>query len=79
MTTVTLRDDHGNEYEMPGVTTAKYAAKRIADELGYDPDVPWTLAYWKKGHPEVIPDDRLVCDLENTTIRIGFRASDVGD
>lgn len=74
---VTLKDVEGNEYDMPGVTTAKYAAKRIADELGFDPDVPWVLGIWSRGQLEVIPDDRLVCDLEKKTVRIGVRASDV--
>lgn len=72
MTTVTLHHIGGDTFEMPGVTTAMYAAKRIAEELGYDPDLPWTLAYWKNGHPELIPDDRLVCELEEIDLRVGL-------
>ena len=45
--------------EMPGMTTALYAAKRFADALGLDSDMHWILI---RGLAPV-PDDELASEL----------------
>jgi hypothetical protein len=69
MSTVTLTDQFTHTHEMPGVTTAKYAAKRIASYWGWEEDRWWLLA---NSRGEVMADDRLVSEFEETTVRIGL-------
>ena len=55
--------------EMPAATTGKYAAKRAAEELGYDPDAEWVLM--RVGR--VIDPDESVLEWDGKALELGVR------
>lgn len=59
---LTIQLDNGNtEVEMSGATTVKYAAKRVAEHLGFDPyERNWQLFQQPDGF---ISDDILVSEI----------------
>ena len=65
-TTVRLLLPGNRSLEMPGVTTTKYAAKRIAEYLGHDTGMPWWLVY----RGRVCDPDALVADLDGEMVLI---------
>lgn len=58
--------------EMQGATTGGYAALRVAEAMGHDPEVGgWNLACWKNGHLVTIDPDAPVADLDGQTVYLG--------
>lgn len=47
-----------HEVEVSGLTTLKYAVKRLMEELGYDDGLPW-LYVDMESQPESIPDQSM--------------------
>lgn len=63
MSTVRLRTQAG-PVEMPAVTTVAYAAKRVAEALGWDPHQSWLLAH----RGQLLDPDALVADLDGEMV-----------
>lgn len=68
MATITLKF-HGFPVEMQGTTTAKYAAKRLAEMTGKDPDSPWRLTCMGR----FIPDEDIVQPLDEMKVGISLQ------
>jgi hypothetical protein len=56
------------EVTMPRATTGKYAAKRVAEALGFDDDDAWILIAGLKE----IPGDEIMADHDGETVWLGF-------
>ena len=59
--------------DMPPATTGKYAAMRVAEHLGFDPEEHlFVLELWPSG-PE-IDQDEIVSDFDGQRVRVIGRA-----
>ena len=66
MTTIHV---HGRSLDMPGATTVGYAAMRVAQELGHDPEDPryiWGLAI----KDTVLDTDAIIGDFDGETVEL---------
>ena len=54
--------------EMPGVTSAKYGAKRLAEAIGLEPSWPWSLA--SATTHRLIDDDTLVSEIHGEVLLV---------
>ena len=73
MTTVTITyrfNGVEQQVEMPGVTTCRYAAKRMAEELGLDPNErDWCLVDPRSGRR--VPQGDLVAPWDGSVLGLG--------
>ena len=59
------------QVDMPGVTTCRYAAKRMAEELGLDPnEQDWRLVDPRSGSP--LPQGDLVAPWDGRVLGLGY-------
>ena len=53
--------------EMSGVTSITYAAKRVAEAIGQDPDFPWRL---RSHGAALIPEGDLAMDYDGSLVNL---------
>ena len=74
MATVTIiyrRNGVEKVVDMPGVTACRYAAKRMAEELGLDPNSKdWCLVDPRSGMP--LPQGDLIAPWDGRVLGLGY-------
>lgn len=68
MSYVTLFLSDDDSITMDSTTTGKYAAKRVADHLGYDDDYVYELYVQTEKGSTRIGDDEIVAEYDNYSV-----------
>ena len=53
---------------MDSTTTGKYAAKRVAEHIGYDGDIAYQLYLWTPNGSTRIDDDEIMVNYNNFSV-----------